>query len=471
MNKNIILFTAVIISVIVSNNIAFSSESIKDKNIRNIASKKLNGSIVDYKTEYINSDWWDKFNDPILREYILKAVEANHDIKIATLKVYESQSMVQESLGRELPFVSFQPDFVSRKTSANTKFATMSIPAVFQNSYLVPFNVNYEFDLWKKNRDKTLSVEKQLEAVKFDEKAAYISLTSAVASAYFNVIKTDKLIEFQREIISLRKNIAALIYEKNKYGLCSSSEVIAADKALIESQSSLNDFEKYQNFFLNQLSVLIGDSVDNSLLLKRSSLDSIVPIESLPRVINSDIVLKRPDVLRAEAELQKAKIDINLARKEYLPDILITGQLGFNSNSLAKVLNWDSYISSVGVGAFQSIFTGGQRKARLKIKKFHYDQLFENYQKVILQSFQEVNNSLTSLKIDGQKDNDNIKRILLEKTNLDLINEKYNEGVISYLELLEYKEKYVVLKKEQVQSKVDCLVDSLSLYKSAGGKL
>ena len=46
---------------------------------------------VDYKVEYINQEWWDKFNDPILTAYIIQAADANYDIKINALKVKESK--------------------------------------------------------------------------------------------------------------------------------------------------------------------------------------------------------------------------------------------------------------------------------------------------------------------------------------------------------------------------------------------
>ena len=41
------------------------------------------------KYEYINLEWWESFNDPILEGYIIKALENNKDLKIASLSVDE----------------------------------------------------------------------------------------------------------------------------------------------------------------------------------------------------------------------------------------------------------------------------------------------------------------------------------------------------------------------------------------------
>jgi NodT family efflux transporter outer membrane factor (OMF) lipoprotein len=465
------LFTLVIIAgMLISGNGAFSSET-KSTDTTKQPHASLKGAVTDYKAEYVNKDWWDRFDDPVLSSYIVKAANANHDLKVATLRVYETKAMVDESFGKEFPLINIGGDFSRQKTSDNVAFGSFAIPEYSQSTYLFPLNVNYELDLWRKNREKTIGMKKELEAVKYDEKAAFISLTSTVAADYFNVIKTDKLIEFQKEIVSLRKEILDLTREKNNYGLCSTTDVILADKALTEAQSAQNDLEKQQNIFLNQLAVLTGDSVDNALNFKRGSIDELDILKDLPQNIKAEVVQARPDILKSEAQLQKARIDVSLARKDFLPDISITGQFGFNANSLSKVFKWDSYIASIGTGVLQNVFSGGQRRARLKAKKYRYEEMIENYQKTILQAFQEVNDSLVSLKTDNQKNTDNLSRINFEQKNLDSINAKYEEGTMSYLDTLQYKERLISLKKEQIQSKTECLIDSLSLYKATGGKL
>jgi len=464
MNKQKFLVICLAASLFAATNISFCAETKKQD-------KALKGSVTDYRAEFINKDWWNRFNDPVLSEYIFKAANANHDLKMATLRVSETKAIVQQYFGKEFPVVSLGGNVQREKTSDNVSMGNFKLSTYSQSKFNFPLSVNYELDLWQKNREKTLGAAKELEAVKYDERAAYISLTSTVAAVYFNTLMTDKLIELQKQILDLRKEQFELTKEKNTYGLCPLSDVIQSEKTLTEAQTALTDLEKQQSIFMNQLSVLIGESVDNAGSLKRSSLDDIDLIKDIPSSIKSDIVQKRPDILKAEALLQKTKIDVDLARKDFLPSIEITGQYGFLANSLSKTFNSHSYIASVGAGLMQTIFSGGQKIARLKASKFKYEQMIESYQKTILQSFQELNDSLASLKADNTKNDNNISCVNLEKKNLNLINTRYKVGTISYLDSLEYKSKLITLEKEQIQSKTDCLIDSLSLYKAAGGKL
>ncbi|OGH94215.1 MAG: hypothetical protein A2039_03505 [Candidatus Melainabacteria bacterium GWA2_34_9] len=460
-NSKLIVFLFLICLIIP--NIAYSAEIKSDKSQNK--KQELKAKITD-KNEYINQDWWSRFNDPVLSGYINKSANSNYDLKIASLKVLETQALVRESLGKEFPLLNLGSDFSRKKTSNNTQWNSPT-----QNSYIFPLNVNYELDLWKKNRDKTIQKGKDLEIANFDEKALFISLNSSVASAYFNVVNIDKQLELQKQIVNIRKEILNLTKENYKYGLSTATEVTLAEKFLTESESVLSDIGKYQVVFLNQLAALTSDTVDNSLSLERTSIDNIELPEHLPENFKNEVIQKRPDLLKAEAELQKSKIDVSLAKKDFLPDITLTGQFGFNSNTLAKSFNWDSYMLSGGVSLLETVFSGGQRKARLKAKKYKYEQVLQQYQKTILTSFQEVNDSLAMLKFDSQKNLNNLNRIDHEKDNLYSINIKYEHGAISYLDTLQYKERVLTLEKEQAQSKTDCFIDSLSLYKAVGGSL
>lgn len=426
---------------------------------------------VDYKVEYINKEWWDKFNDPVLTDYIMQAADTNHDIKINSLKVLESKARIKEALGKELPSFGVNGNFFRQKYTGSLPMGEYSYPSYTQNNIYIPLNVNYELDIWGKNHTYTKLAKKQYEAVKFEEKSAFISLTSLVASVYFNVINTDKQIELQKDLVATRKEIFDLMKINYEHGLSTATEVTLADKAYTEALSDQEILEKNQSILLNQLAVITGQSSLDSINLKRSSIDEIALLIDLPQAIPSEIIDQRPDILKSEAELQATALDVKLVKKDFLPSITLSGFSGFNADSFSSLFNWQSYVMNGAGGLFVPIFNGGQTIARLKAKKYHYEQLLENYQKTILTSVQEINDSLVAVKFDTRKNNNNLKRVGFGKSQYDDISYKYEKGAISYLDTLQYKENLLVLEKEQIQSKTDCLIDSLSLYKSVGGKL
>ena len=126
---------------------------------------------------------------------------------------------------------------------------------------------------------------------------------------------------------------------------------------------------------------------------------------------------------------------------------------------------------SLGGGLTQPIFNGGRLLAQLRGKKYRYEQMFNTYQKTILTSIQEINDSLVELKTGTAKNQNNIKRVECETKYYNDMYYKYEKGAVSYLDTLKYKENLLSLKKEEIQSKTDVIIASLSLYKSVGGQL
>ena len=436
----------------------------KDNSRSKDQSAKINGSVSDYRTEVVNIDWWGKFSDPVLSGYISKALQANHDIKIAGLRVSEYQQIVNIAFGQEFPALSIGSNSTVQGYSKNY------IPlfsGTIQN-YTFPLSASYELDIWRKNRDKTLSQKKQLEAIAYDEKAALISIVSEVASVYLNILTTNSDISFQKQIVELKSEKLKLIQARLDAGVTTYDDVIAGEKALTDAKVALNDYEKNLGILKTALAVLTGDSPDNIAEMKFGNINNIDSFSNLTDKVKSDKILKRPDILKAEAQLQKAKIDVTIARKEYLPDITLTGQAGFNSKTFSKVFDSNSFTYGFGGNILESVFSGGQKKAMLKSKKYLYDQMLENYQNSIIVSLKEVNDALLKVKTSKQKNEDYLKKLNLEKDNIKLTDARYEAGAISYLETLDPKEKLISIQKDQLQSKTEYIINNFSLYKALG---
>ena len=436
-----------------------------------ISAGKLKGVEQTKRPELVNPEWWDSYNDPKLSGYISKAVSANYDIKIAGLKILEYEALSRTIFANQLPSLNFGSTFQNKKTSGTMSAGSMGIPSSAQNVFLSPLTANYELDLWQKNKLNTLSSKKETQMMIYDEKTAFISIISAVATSYFNLSMTDKLIDIQKNIIVQKEDKLSLFNAKYTQGLISYEEINQIQESIQENKAELAELQKQQNIFSNQLSVLTGEGVNNVETSERELLDNIIFPTNIPLSIPSNVVLKRPDILKAETQLQKAKLDVDIARKDFLPTINITGQFGFYANSMAKSLNWSSVIASFGGGLLQKIYTGGRRTAILKAKKYQYEELLQNYQKTILTSFQEVNDSLVSFKNDDSK----LQGISLQNDLLqddyNLQKARYDAGLGSYVDLIDKNEKLLIAKKKLTQIKTAKLISTISIYKATAGNL
>lgn len=436
--------------------------STSPKQFKSMVSKnKKTPKSDDYKFDYVNMNWWSNFNDDLLNSYIEKAILNNYDLKMATINVEEYYQNVKLQFANELPsaVAGFGPGFFKAPGMTNTSSA-----------FGLPVIVQYEADIFLKNHNKTKAVKKLYEGSKLDERAAYISVASAVGSTYFNIVNLDKMISLQEEIVKIRQDIYNLMLARNKEGLTSTADTIKANKALVAGQTDLIELKKNREKMLHQMCVLIGESPENASSIKRNSLDKMNYQLAIPTQIPSEIITQRPDYMRAELMVEKAGIDVKVAKKEFLPAINILGGALFSASDLGSLFTTKNMLLGVGGGLMTPLFQGGSLIANLKLKKATYERILQDYYKTNLTAIQEVNDSLVASRLDKDKMAQTIKQYNLEKSDYKYNEKKFNQGTISKLDLIQYQENLLTIEKLVAQQKVECMTDAISLYKATGSK-
>lgn len=436
--------------------------SASPKQFKSMVSKnKKTQKSDEYKFDYVNMNWWSNFNDDLLNSYIEKAILNNYDLKMATINVEEYYQNVKLQFANELPsaVAGFGPGFFKAPGMTNTSSA-----------FGLPVIVQYEADIFLKNHNKTKAVKKLYEGSKLDERAAYISVASAVGSTYFNIVNLDKMISLQEEIVKIRQDIYNLMLARNKEGLTSTADTIKANKALVAGQTDLIELKKNREKMLHQMCVLIGESPENASSIKRNSLDKMNYQLAIPTQIPSEIITQRPDYMRAELMVEKAGIDVKVAKKEFLPAINILGGALFSASDLGSLFTTKNMLLGVGGGLMTPLFQGGSLIANLKLKKATYERILQDYYKTNLTAIQEVNDSLVASRLDKDKMAQTIKQYNLEKSDYKYNEKKFNQGTISKLDLIQYQENLLTIEKLVAQQKVECMTDAISLYKATGSK-
>lgn len=452
--KKLIAFAITMIFLLNSQAMAFSFKK-----------KKVDPLDLKEKTEYVNLEFFSRFEDPYLSFYICEALKNNHDARKASWQVEEYRQNIKYSFGQELPHLNVSANYAGLHIPKLDNFQLKS------NAFILPFMLSYEPDFFLKNRDKTKSVKKSFEAAKYQEKSIYISLASDTASAYINLLQYDKLIALQEQIVKVKQE--QLLREQKKYdrGVIDNTQLNSVKKELETVKNNLETYNKNRITVLTQLAVLTGISPACICDLERSAFDNFDYRSEIPSQTSSDVIFSRPDVMEAEANLEKAKIDIRVARKEFLPSFNITGYWIFNTIAPGSFFSWQSSLAAILAGATQDIFKGGMKLANLRIQKAKYEQLFENYRQTDLTAVKEVNDALCIIKFDTNVDNNTITYLNLQKRDFLDMNKKLHQGVISYPEFLSEQERLLNIEQNQTQTKTQRIADYLTLYKAVGGKL
>ncbi len=413
----------------------------------------------------LNTDFFKRFNDEYLNEYIQEALNNNHNLKKAGHVVEQYRQQTKYSLGRELPSLSVGANYLGVKVPELDNFQLKD------NAFILPFIARYEADLLLKNRDKTKAVKKSYESAKFNEKAIYLALLTDVATVYTNILQYDYLIEKQIDILQNQEEILKRNNKKFERGVISETELNNTKMAVESAKSALEKLKRERETAMMQLAVLTGNSSCNISQMQIGRLENFEYTGEIPSEMSSDVIFSRPDVKIAETNLEKAKIDVRVAKKEFFPTFNIVGIWAFNTIAPGTFFSWESSLAAILAGATQDIFKGGMKTANLKIQKAKYEELFENYNQTNLEAVKEVNTALCIIKYDKQIENHTKSELDIADRNFNNAQKKLNQGVISEPEFLIEENKLINSQTNYTQAKTQRIINYFTLYKAVGGNL
>ncbi len=422
------------------------------------------------KKQFLNLSFWEKFNDEILISNIMKAYENNPDLKIADTKIKESEKIVKLSLAEELPHINFE-GMLGRTFASSDMLRGKNNFMIYnysQTRFLLPLTASYEIDIWGKNRLRTKSFKESEKMLKEDERAVYIALTSAIAADYFNLIKTDKTLELQKQLLELNKKLLELTISKEKNGLASIDDALEIKDKTAQIELLVNNLEAKKEIFENQLSYLLGDKLFSKV--ERNTFDNITLLNQVPDEINSSIIINRPDVKSSAYNILRADYEAKSAKRDILPSFTIMGTLGYNGYTHGTHLfAANSGLADLWIVPNFDIFDGGRKYHLMKLKKLEYKRAQDEYEKSVLASIQEVNDALVMSKKEKKnlKISSEILDIQSQKLKLKEISKE--SGLANELDYILYQQAQVIAQQKLVDDKINYVISTINLYKSVGG--
>ena len=414
-----------------------------------------------------DTEWWNKYGDEILVGNLEKVYVQNPDLKMAALKTKQMQEVVKMARANELPQVGFDPNISWEIRSSDVHFGNVIIPDYSQGRCLLPLAMSYEIDLYGKNHLQTKSFKKLSEMTVQDEQMARILISSNFTANYFNLIRTDRLIQNNKKLVELQEQIAKMQRIKYEKGLCGEPEVLSEEQTLTSFKEELNNLEAEQEVIKNQLITLIGEKDLKDI--QRNNIENI-KIFDVPEYLDSSVITKRPDFIKSELYVKKSGFDVRVARRELLPSFTIYGNAGFNAYSLNRLFTNRSFLSTVGILPSWDVFTGGRKMANLRYRKLECKKAVEDYNKTVLTCLQELNNSLCRIKSVRKNYNESSRRNELEMEKFALTQTKYNIGATSMLDEMKEQRNLYVRENEAITQKANYLVMTIELYKALGGQ-
>lgn len=299
--------------------------------------------------------------------------------------------------------------------------------------YTMPFNLNYEVDLWGKIRGKYKSDVYAAESESEDFGASLLSLTGDVATNYFLMRQLDAQLSILDENIALlRQN---LIFTQSRFikGLTNEQVMLDAQQQLTDALAGQADISRQRALQENIIATLIGMPA-SLFFLDRNPINGDPPV--IPAGIPSEVLLRRPDIAAAERTMASQHALIGVAYAYFFPSLELTGTLGWLSPDISQFMTWKSRLWMMGANMSQPIFDAGRNQANLDLTYAQFRESVDNYREQVLTAFKEVEDALVDLEWQANEYLYYEQSLTSASRRAYLVQRQYNVGYTNNINLI-----------------------------------
>ena len=421
-------------------------------------------------------DWREYFGDPRLQAYIAIALANNRDLAASVARIDQAHANFRIQNALRLPEFDLggsgartQTPFTVIESQAGASDTTGVPSSVTSNLYGAQVGITaFELDFWGRVRNLSEAQRRQYLASIEGADAFRLSLISAVASTYLAIVAGEEGIALAEQTLDARLEGYRIAKLRLDAGVTSTVDYDQSGLLVWQAQSQLADLRRTTEQLRNALTVLVGGPTAEPLPAGRSIADQNL-IGSIDVGLPSDLLDNRPDIRQAEQVLRSANANIGAARAAFFPAINLTGNYGYASPQLSNLFKSAAQAWSFGGTLDLPIFDWGQRKARLDLSKAQQQELIATYQKTVQTAFREVADALVARHHFEEQIAADEETVASNQSLADTTELRYQNGVSTYLEVLDARRDLFSAQQGLIQLKANSLQNSVTLYIALGG--
>jgi multidrug efflux system outer membrane protein len=424
--------------------------------------KSFTGPVQADASVWPDAEWWKGFDDPELSSLVAQAQSGNRDLAAAAARVMQAEAQATVARGALFPQIGADAGHINEGCNGQSCLNFGSGKA-----FEVTFNASYELDFWGLAQDNLKAANEQLKSARFAQEAVALTITANVADQYLNILALRRRIAIAHDNIAAIDGILAVINQRVKAGSTSHLE-LAQETAQEEAvQAQLPALETAEKQSLYSLAVLLGRPPEG-FDVAGQDLDGI----AAPKVgvgLPSELLLRRPDVAEAEANLASAHANLDAARAAFFPQFSLTGSGGFVSAAIGTLVQGPNFGYSYGINLLQTIFDGGKLIGQKDLAKGLQEASIAGYQSAALNAYADVETAMVQVANSGQAAGHLAREVDAAKDAFAIASLQYTQGAADLFNVLQAQQTLFSAEDQLVQTILLNRQSIVHLYEALGG--
>jgi multidrug efflux system outer membrane protein len=405
--------------------------------------------------------WLDIVRDSTLVALIQTAITNNRDLQVAHARIREYRALHGASKG------AFFPQITGNASASRNKVALGGGAPIKYDAVRATGDVSWELDFWGRIRRGAEAANYDLLGREEDARATELTLVSDVATEYLQLRELDESIRIAEATRAAGQSVLELAQKRFEQGQISELDVRQFEAQVADPAARLAQFALQRRQQENALSLLLGEAPGD--IPRGSPLQEVIQSVSIPDSLPGALIARRPDVLRAQRDMQASLARIGVAVANRLPTIIVSGEYGSQRPELSNLFAGQGDIYTLQAGLSIPIFTGGRLLNEQRAARARADESKAQYQQTVLVALREAGDALAGVRLGRDQ-------LVAQQTQAralsiaaSIAERRYASGISSYLEVLNAEQSLFNAQLNLVQVEQQYLSATVQLYKALGG--
>ena len=410
--------------------------------------------------------WWRRFDDAEMSQIIERALEKNHDIRIALTSINESRAILRRSRHEQFPSVEMELNGSREKASIETLANNVDR---FSETYQAGFDTSWELDLFGRIGNHVKLTRAQLHQREASLHAVQVSVAAEVASVYINLRGNQYLLKVAEDSVKNQQKNLQMVERFAEVGRSDNFD-LERSRAQYELTSARIPALKAQlHTSMNRLKVLTDQSIDEL----ENQINTPRALPSVPESVavgNAfSLLQRRPDIRVAEESLKGAIAEYNIHVADLYPRITFSGKVGYLSSDWDKLGEDQTETFRFAPSIRWAAFDLYRVQAQIDAADARSQARLAEFEKVTLLALEETDNAMVQFSREEER-RLRLKSAAQSSTRAATIaRSKYEVGSGDFRDVLDAERVQLNTTAELVQSETQLLLYLVGLYKSLGG--
>ncbi|MBU0678176.1 MAG: efflux transporter outer membrane subunit, partial [Verrucomicrobia bacterium] len=332
--------------------------------------------------------WWSSFGDDELSRLIEEALRSNFSLQSAWARLTQAQATARRQGADLWPSLDLQASAARKRESVKVEGGGSD--TTDSGTYTAGLSASYELDLWGRIRSTKDAAVLDASATEQQLRASAITLSSQVASTWYQLVAQNGLIDLLNEQLKLNKDVLELVTLRFRRGQTGATDVLQQQRLVESRKGDIASAEAQAAVLKHALAILLGRPPADNVAERQSDLTELPPLPATG--LPADLVRRRPDILEAYYSLLASDERAASAVADRFPRISITAQASTSSESVSDL--FDNWLASLAGNLVAPLIDAGSRRAEADRTEAVVTEKLYAYGQVVLTAIGEVEDAL-----------------------------------------------------------------------------